>query len=53
MKLMPRSNAALMSRVTSSCATPATVAHIPSPLPKVMAPRHISETMRPVLPSFR
>jgi hypothetical protein len=31
--------------VTPSWLTPATVAHMPSPLPKVMAPRHISETI--------
>src|SRR6185436_5117204 len=52
MKLMPRSKAVLMRSVTPSWLTPATVAHIPSPLPKVIAPRHISETISPVLPSF-
>src|SRR5690349_4773385 len=52
MKLMPRSKAVLMRSVTPSWFTPATVAHMPSPLPKVIAPRHISETISPVLPSF-
>ena len=42
----------LMMPVTLSWLTPATVAHMPSPLPKVMAPRHISETIRPVFPNF-
>src|SRR6478609_7319034 len=52
MKLMPRSKADLMRSVTPSWLTPATVAHMPSPLPKVIAPRHISETISPVFPSF-